>query len=216
MQATHMDRLEKIAGNLSLNELKEKAFIDPATRVYNRAFFEEFAGIEFEEMKRLKHPFCIIFVDVDDLKKINDKLGHLAGDQVLRDVAKTMRVRLRASDIVARYGGDEFVVLMRSTLTEASAVMSSIEFPTGVSYGIAESTECPTVANLIKLADDRMYSCKREKKDKANIREIKIDPHTTITKKPAKLREKQAFSSESDTIVYSSTPKLSEFMKKNK
>ena len=91
------------------------ALTDALTGGANRRAFDSELGRRFAEFKRRGTPFCLLMLDVDHFKKFNDVHGHLAGDEVLRGVARVLRETCRGMDIVARYGGEEFAVIMPST-----------------------------------------------------------------------------------------------------
>lgn len=153
---------------LSLQELKEKAFIDYQTKVYNRGFFEEAGRIEFAKRKASGEEFSLVFFDVDKLKKLNDSLGHVEGNKLLSLVGEALGKGLGARDIVARYGGDEFVAIISSKAEKAIQLINSIQFPVKVSYGLAESSEAETLEELVDIADKRMYAQKKKKEDEEN------------------------------------------------
>jgi diguanylate cyclase (GGDEF)-like protein len=93
-------------------ELKEETSRDPLTGVHNRRYFEDALEREFDTATRHSWPLSVVFVDLDRFKEINDTFGHQAGDLVLQEVARTLRDCLRDTDIIARYGGDEMVLLL--------------------------------------------------------------------------------------------------------
>lgn len=104
----------ELRGSRHLREfkhLKRKAFRDPLTELYNRRAWEEFLNKEEKRCKRYGHPAAIFFIDINNLKEVNDSLGHLVGDQLICQAAQVLRNTVRNNDIVARLGGDEFVVL---------------------------------------------------------------------------------------------------------
>ncbi len=100
-----VERARLRAENLAL---KEKVVFDDLTQAYNRRYLELYLDEEIERSRRYRHPFSILFVDLDHLKEINDRYGHIYGSRVLRLVAILLRERLRKSFRIFRFGGDEF------------------------------------------------------------------------------------------------------------
>ncbi len=96
-------------------ELEEETRRDPLTGLYNRAHLEQILQQEFDNANRHKWPISIAFADLDRFKSINDRFGHQAGDRILQAAARTLRGNTRESDVIARYGGDEFVVVLPAT-----------------------------------------------------------------------------------------------------
>ncbi len=149
-------------------ELRWRSFHDPLTGVYNRTYFEE-------ELRRLKvsrsYPVSLILCDVDNLKMINDFLGHDQGDEVLKRIAKAISDSVRASDVVARVGGDEFAVLLprtdsRTAEQVAERILKAVErererspeLPLELSVGYATANDpSRTLEDLYREADDMMY-----------------------------------------------------------
>ncbi|PSJ46770.1 GGDEF domain-containing protein [Zobellella endophytica] len=95
-----------------LSAQNEKLFIDNLTQIYNRAAMEERLEVEYRRWLRHQDPLCIALLDIDHFKEINDNYGHLAGDKALRLIARIIQKSLRESDFVARFGGEEFVILL--------------------------------------------------------------------------------------------------------
>ena len=104
----------------ALDRERELARIDSLTGAANRRHFLEVAQIELDRAERYKRPFTVVYIDLDHFKAVNDRQGHRAGDQVLRAVVDRARRQLRKTDFLARWGGDEFVVLLRETDQDAA------------------------------------------------------------------------------------------------
>jgi diguanylate cyclase (GGDEF)-like protein len=166
-----------VANARLLGESRRLASDDPLTGLTNRRVLVERLEAETAEARRHGDAFCVILCDVDGLKQVNDTAGHLVGDQVLRSVADTLRVTARAEDVVARFGGDEFVLLLPRVGIEAANTLVarlSRELPEQtymwggmphalprVSFGIAGFPEDGQLADqLIAKADERMYADK--------------------------------------------------------
>jgi len=131
------DFLERLAAVFSIclenalnhERLKLAGLTDPLTGVNNRRYFESRYRAELAHARRHRLPLSCMFLDIDRFKGINDSLGHLAGDEVLRRVAELIGSRLRGNDVIARYGGEEFVVLMPQTaFRQACEVAERIRF----------------------------------------------------------------------------------------
>jgi diguanylate cyclase (GGDEF)-like protein/PAS domain S-box-containing protein len=153
--------------------LRHMADHDALTGLFNRRRFEEELERHVAHGRRYGMSGALLLLDLDDFKEVNDRHGHRAGDRVLSAVAVVLRHRLRESDIVARFGGDEFAVLMPvggaeeaaelADLLEA-AVSRDVPAPTGplqASVGIALFEESTTADEILSRADDAMYAQKR-------------------------------------------------------
>ncbi len=170
---------EKLISNKA--ELEHKSFYDSLTNIYNRRFFEE-------EIQRLdtksQLPFSIIMADFNGLKIINDSYGHNKGDELLKKTARILKEVLREEDIVARQGGDEFVVLLPDTTQEQlneivnrikdklAAVNQKEDIPVSISMGTATKEDPDEDINeVLKKADDNMYQNKlsQSNSSKSNI-----------------------------------------------
>jgi diguanylate cyclase (GGDEF)-like protein len=155
------------------------ASTDEMTGVANRRAFLNTAQRELARARRLSTPLTVAFLDVDNLKPVNDTLGHATGDQVLRILAQTIALHIRESDLIARIGGDEFVVLLPDTdHASADAVVSKLRslvaremaarnWPVTTSIGVATFRRAPvSVEELITRADALQYDVKRNGKDR--------------------------------------------------
>ncbi len=165
----------------SLEELKEKlheqAIRDPLTGVFNRRFMMESLEREVERANREGYPLSLVMMDIDHFKSVNDVYGHLAGDQVLKELARFLEYETRKSDIVCRYGGEEFVVLMpkisavnarrraeswRAEIQVSQTAYGDSLISVTISMGIAVKEDSTlTCDGLISRADLALYSAKQ-------------------------------------------------------
>lgn len=146
--------------------LRDAALTDGLTGLANFRGFSHALAQEVARAKRYTHTFCVAMIDVDGLKAINDARGHLAGDAALRELATDLRVMLRGTDVLARYGGDEFAVLLtQTTRQQAAATMRRVKEWSNIalSYGVAEfpsdGVDSPA---LLAAADRELYRAKRQ------------------------------------------------------
>jgi len=163
----------------ALDREKESARTDPLTGVSNRRHFMELTGGALAFARRYRRPMTIAYLDLDNFKQINDRLGHQTGDHVLRAVAYTVRSRLRTTDVVGRLGGDEFAVCLPETGAEESAAVlgklredaaaavpescRSVTLSMGmVTFGYPPAT----VEELLERTDTMLYAAKREGKNR--------------------------------------------------
>jgi diguanylate cyclase (GGDEF)-like protein len=106
------------------HELEQMASTDPLTRVYNRRVFREWCEREIDRSRRTGHPFSLLMMDLDHFKKINDRYGHRGGDEMLVAVVETMQDSVRGIDILARWGGEEFVALLPATTLDLAMIVA--------------------------------------------------------------------------------------------
>ena len=161
----------------SLADTYDRATIDRLTGVANRQALLAYLFAEVERATRYGRPLCVAFVDIDHFKAVNDSYGHAAGDTVLRGVAQTVAENLRASDLIGRYGGEEFMLILTETDVEEGAALSeklrelverkrfaiegNPELSVTVSIGIAGGTGLQLrMETLVRDADAAMYSAK--------------------------------------------------------
>jgi len=175
--------------NVGLREvLRQQAFRDSLTGLYNRRFFEEALDVELRRAKRKRWPVALIKIDVDDFKRFNDTYGHVAGDSLLRAVGSSLQSSIRSNDILCRYGGDEFSLVMPEASLQdailwadrwrASSKLLRVEWegkelpcPT-VSMGAAAYPVCMTSDALFHEADSALYSAKEGGRDQVKSTDL--------------------------------------------
>jgi diguanylate cyclase (GGDEF)-like protein len=159
--------------------LRETSFKDEVTGLYNRRFFSVRLEEELSRHRRFNHPVAVVLFDLDGFKAVNDEMGHAVGDETLRDVGQILMKHSRGINVVSRYGGDEFAILLVET-SKAGArlyadrirqVIASYPYSHGkkvtASFGIAglPEDEALTSEDLVRLADEALYVAKRAGKN---------------------------------------------------
>jgi diguanylate cyclase (GGDEF)-like protein len=159
--------------------LKETSFKDEVTGLYNRRFFSLRLEEELSRYRRFNHPVSVVLLDLDGFKAVNDEYGHTVGDDTLREVAQILMKHSRGINVVSRYGGDEFAVLLVET-SKAGArlyadrireVVAKYPFSHGkvitASFGVASlpDDEAGTAEDLFRAADEALYTAKRAGKN---------------------------------------------------
>ncbi|MFA5140596.1 MAG: GGDEF domain-containing protein [Elusimicrobiota bacterium] len=169
-------------------ELQIRSVTDGLTGAYSHAYLQEMLSIEIDRSRRTGRPLSVVMMDIDDFKKINDMHGHLFGDQVLKEVTEAVSMNIRQHDVLGRYGGEEFLVIMPGTEPDVAAkvagrvcravarawVRDKREAPGAalvrvtLSGGVATfpGTGSATPTALIEAADRRLYAAKREGKNR--------------------------------------------------
>ncbi len=162
-------------------DAKRQARQDPLTGLYNRRGFLELAEPLWNAAEGGGRPLSIVVMDIDHFKQINDQHGHATGDEALRQVANVLKRRGRKSDVVARWGGEEFILLlMETTLQQAHRraeelrqAVAEIKFPAGhgvfsitASFGVAERGPGTSFDAVVRNADSRLYEAKRAGRDR--------------------------------------------------
>jgi len=164
----------------TLKRLRQMAVTDELTGLYNRRFFLDRWAWECERAKRYERPLACLMIDVNGFKQVNDQLGHPAGDMVLKSVAHELKTALRQADILARFGGDEFVIALPETsLEQAEAVAEKLRRvniplpggtarhlpPVSLSVGLSRvEQENDSPQEVLQAADQSLYSWKQHRK----------------------------------------------------
>ncbi|PLX69052.1 MAG: hypothetical protein C0602_08215 [Denitrovibrio sp.] len=164
-----------------INKYKTESITDHLTGLYNRKYMDIKLEEEMERYKRMNTPFCIMLVDIDDFKNINDSYGHLICDQVLKHLANLIKENIRKTDFAFRYGGEEFLVILsnvdernathvgeqiRKKLEGTNFNIKDKSFNCTASFGISLISKGDTVEAVINKADDRLYKAKSSGKNK--------------------------------------------------
>lgn len=154
-------------------EIKRMAVTDSLTGLHNRRSMDRILAMEFERARRYNHALTLLMIDMDNLKTINDRFGHLAGDHALTTVATSIQHGIRKTDLAGRFGGDEFLVVLPGAGCEVGQAASqriidhikddnNDEFLVTVSIGIAElHPSFSTAGELLQAADGAMYRAKK-------------------------------------------------------
>lgn len=192
-------------------QLYDSATRDSLTRTYNRKFFLENLDVDFAHSHKNGSDLALLLLDLDHFKSINDRFGHLVGDDTLRETADLIQTNLRPEDILARFGGEEFAILLRFTepqiafgiaerirraLENKTFTHEGREFGLTVSIGLSSllGRNHDTPRDLLRTADDALYSAKGEGRNRtvSNVPPKKAapppasgDPDATVRGKPA-------------------------------
>ncbi len=167
---------------------------DPLTGALNKLALNEFAEFELNRVKRYSHPLSVAYIDLDNFKFVNDRLGHAVGDELLKQVVATLQRVMRKTDRVARLGGDEFAVFMMETRPEDArrafakaqtallADMREHGWPVTFSVGIVTFLEPPeSVDDLLGAADTLMYRVKHRGKNRVAYGVVPAQPQVVVS-----------------------------------
>jgi diguanylate cyclase (GGDEF)-like protein len=189
--------------------LEQLSATDDLTQLWNHRHFQAQLSREAKRAERTDAPLCLLLVDVDDFKLLNDRLGHSAGDRVLQEIARAMREQIRETDYLARYGGEEFVLLLPQTNLEGGAALAEkvrgavealaapVIGPSGrvqvtVSIGLAEYAKGPQAT--FDAADRALYEAKAAGKNRVVVAtaEAADSPASAASPRPGARSEPQA------------------------
>ncbi len=171
-RATDRQYLLRQAGQKEFYQ--ELSILDGLTGIYNRRYLDEILRREIERAKRYNQPLSLLMLDIDDFKKYNDTNGHPAGDEVLKKLANFLVDALRAADLVFRYGGEEFVVLLPQTLRQGAVdvakrliILERQALPVTISLGLVSFPEDgQDMDDLLQKIDMALYQAKHLGKDR--------------------------------------------------
>jgi len=171
----------------AFEKIKELSIRDPLTGLYNRHYFDKVMVSEIGRASRIKSPLSVIMIDVDYFKRINDKFGHLVGDQVLQGLSRSFEAIIRPYDVLARFGGDELMILLSETdeakalataerlrraSTEAAHILPD-DAPLTCSFGVCSIQEVNefklSPKQFIRYADEALYLAKRAGRNRVHL-----------------------------------------------
>ena len=175
-------------------QTREDTFRDHLTGAYNRRYFNDRLKIEIKRAERYKRNLSLLMIDIDDFKVLNDEFGHTQGDEILRKLVKVIQKNLRQSDVLCRYGGEEFVVLLPETNAASAKVVGEklrkavekelaiqaigVKRPVTISVGVANfPADAYSAESLVQTADRRLYLAKRKGKN-CTVAEDEEPPNT--------------------------------------
>jgi two-component system, cell cycle response regulator len=170
-----------------LEQLYQSSVLDALTGAHNREYFNSALGTELGQTQNIAAGLCLLMLDIDYFKKINDTYGHPAGDAVLIEIVNRIRLRLRPSDVLCRFGGEEFVIILRATTMPMAArlaerlrqavrkqkfLFAQQSIPVTLSVGCASLEDCGDDRSpdaLVAIADRRLYAAKRSGRDRVVV-----------------------------------------------
>ncbi len=180
LDARFQEKVSDILGEMkdSFSVLYESAVRDSKTGLYNNNFFQSILKIKFDKAEKGKQRLSLFLADIDHFKKINDTYGHIKADEILAHLAKIFLRHIRESDVAARFGGEEFFILLPETsLEDAKIVTSRIrdaikndklfkKYGVTISGGLTEYILGDSIESLLKRCDKAMYAAKETGRDR--------------------------------------------------
>jgi len=179
------DNSAKMAALQRVEQLIEESLIDPLTKVGNRRYIEITVRARFEEMNRYEWPFALALCDIDGFKQINDDHGHLAGDEMLLTVSRTLQGAIRSFDFLGRWGGEEFLLCLpnihdertlrdiverfRALVAASSIVLDGKTLSVTASFGATLARREDTAEGALKRADGLLYRSKAEGRNRVTV-----------------------------------------------
>jgi diguanylate cyclase (GGDEF)-like protein len=171
-------------------KLADQSVHDALTGLHNRRYLEEALGRDLILAERHGHPVSVIMADIDHFKKVNDRYGHLAGDEILRGFAAILKRNARASDIYCRYGGEEFLLVfpqmpvekaaaraeqLRRTIAAAPLRYGAIAIPITASFGVAGFPDNGRSSDsIVDAADKALYEAKNNGRNRVALSAINV------------------------------------------
>lgn len=164
--------------------LKKLATVDSLTEIYNRYKIDDAINIQIARYQRYKEPFSILMFDIDYFKDVNDRYGHDVGDKVLKALSQLISSNIRVTDMVGRWGGEEFIVILEDTKKEEAymiaqklrklveAYIIEDKYHITISIGVAEYEEGDSREDLVKKADEALYRAKENGRNQCCCLEV--------------------------------------------
>jgi diguanylate cyclase (GGDEF)-like protein len=165
--------------------LKEQANVDPLTGLFNRRYLQATLEREWARCQREQQPLCVMLIDIDHFKRVNDTHGHGVGDEVLAALGRLLSGGVRTEDLACRYGGEEFLVLLpkmpldlaveraqslRQAFAELDISVEGVRVPLSLSVGVAVAPDhAQTPADLVRHADEALYRAKAEGRNRVRV-----------------------------------------------
>jgi diguanylate cyclase (GGDEF)-like protein len=167
-----------------IQQLKQTLYLCPLTDIPNRRYVEDVMPSKFEEYRNAGKHVAIMVLDVDRFKEFNDSYGHATGDLILKMVARTLANAMRSSDMLARWGGEEFIAIMimerpgeiarlaerlRALVEASSKTITTTKLSVTVSIGAVDANAAADWQDALRLADERMYRSKKNGRNRVTV-----------------------------------------------